>query len=109
MIFLAPQSVRSCLGAVLLPLIFLCRTADAGCGFYIAKTDTKLFNEASKVAIARPHNKTVMTMANDYQGDLSEFIMMIPLPTILERDQIHVTEPAIIDYLDAYTASCSVE
>ncbi len=83
--------------------------AHAFCGFYVAKADTKLFNSASKVAIVRHDNKTVITMANDYQGGLQEFAMVIPVPEVLERDQIHVTEPAIIDHLDAYTAPRLVE
>ena len=71
--------------------------------------DTKLFNKASKVAIARHDNKTVITMANDYQGDPREFALVVPVPTVLDRDQIHVTEPTIIDHLDAYTAPRLVE
>ena len=56
------------LGLVLVGVAALVTTAHAFCGFYIAKADTKLFNKASKVAIARQDNKTVITMANDYQG-----------------------------------------
>ena len=38
--------------------------ASAFCGFYVAKADSKLFNKASEVAIARAEDKTVITMAN---------------------------------------------
>lgn len=83
--------------------------AVAFCGFYVAKADTKLFNKASKVAIMRDDDRTVITMANDYQGELSEFAMVIPVPVVLEEGQIHVTENAIIDHLDAYTSPRLVE
>ena len=83
--------------------------AVAFCGFYVAKADTKLFNKASKVAIMRDQDRTVITMANDYQGDLKEFALVVPVPTVLEEDQIHVTENAIIDHLDAYTSPRLVE
>lgn len=83
--------------------------AFAFCGFYVAKADTKLFNKASKVVLARHEDKTVITMANDYQGDLKEFAIVIPVPTFLEEDQIHVTDNKIIDHLDAYTAPRLVE
>jgi hypothetical protein len=96
-------------GLVLVIMASLVTTADAFCGFYVAKADTTLFNKASKVAIARHDNKTVITMANDYQGDPKEFALVVPVPTVLDRDQIHVTEPAIIDHLDAYTAPRLVE
>lgn len=90
-------------------LLIVNSTAQAFCGFYVAKADTQLFNTASKVAIARHDNKTVITMANDYQGTPQAFAIVIPVPEVLERDQIHVTEPALIDHLDAYTAPRLVE
>lgn len=83
--------------------------AVAFCGFYVAKADTKLFNKASKVAIMRDDDRTVITMSNDYQGELKEFAMVIPVPVVLEEEQIHVTENAIIDHLDAYTSPRLVE
>lgn len=83
--------------------------AVAFCGFYVAKADTKLFNKASKVAIMRDGDRTVITMANDYKGELKEFAMVIPVPVVLQEGQIHVTDNAILDHLDAYTAPRLVE
>ena len=79
------------------------------CGFYVAKADTKLFNKASQVALVRLDDKTVMTMANDFRGDPKEFAIVIPVPTFLEREQIHVGEKALLDHLDAYSAPRLVE
>ena len=87
----------------------LASPAHAFCGFYVAKADTDLFNQASKVVMVRDGDRTVITMANDYRGDASEFAMVIPVPTFLERDQIHVGDRAVIDHLDAYTAPRLVE
>ena len=81
----------------------------AFCGFFVAKADASLFNEASKVVMMRDQDRTVITMVNDFQGDLSEFAMVIPAPTVLQRDQIHVTDNAIVDHLDVYTAPRLVE
>ena len=81
----------------------------AFCGFYVAKADTRLFNKASKVVIVRDGEATVITMANDYRGELAEFALVVPVPQILERDQIEVGEAATIDHLDAYTAPRLVE
>ncbi len=83
--------------------------AFAFCGFYVAKADTQLFNQASKVVIARDGDRTVITMANDYRGDPREFALVVPVPTFLEREQIHVSDRAIIDHLDAYSAPRLVE
>lgn len=90
-------------------LSLLAADASAFCGFFVGKADTKLYNEASKVVLVRNGNRTVITMANDYQGELTEFAMVIPVPTFIERDQIHVTDNKIIDHLDAFTSPRLVE
>src|SRR5438034_6333194 len=79
------------------------------CGFYVSKADTKLFNKASQVVLVRDGDRTVMTMANDFKGDLKEFAVVIPVPTFLKREQIHVGEKALVDHLDAYSAPRLVE
>lgn len=75
----------------------------------MAKADTKLFNQASQVALVRDGEKTVLTMANDFQGDPKEFAVVIPVPTFIERDQIAVVDKGLLDHLDAYTAPRLVE
>src|SRR5215510_12477730 len=79
------------------------------CGFYVGKADTKLFNRASQVVLVRDGDRTVMTMASDFQGDLKEFAIVIPVPTFLKREQIHVGEKTLVDHLDAYSAPRLVE
>jgi hypothetical protein len=83
--------------------------ASAFCGYYVAKGGSDLFNKASKVVLARNLDRTVITMANDYRGDPSEFAIVIPTPSVLGRDQINVAEPALVDHLDAFTAPRLVE
>jgi hypothetical protein len=83
--------------------------AEAFCGFYVAKADTKLFNKASKVVVARKGDRTVITMASDYEGSPTEFAMVVPVPTVITKSQINITENALIDHLDAYTAPRLVE
>ncbi len=79
------------------------------CGFYCAKADTKLFNKASQVVLVRDGERTVMTMVSDFQGNLKEFALVIPVPTILRREQIHVGDKALVEHLDAYSAPRLVE
>ena len=83
--------------------------ANAFCGFYVAKADTELFNQASKVALVRDGNRTVITMANDYEGEPNEFAMVIPVPVVLKEEQVHVASSSLLDHLDAYTAPRLVE
>jgi len=96
-------------GAATLVLAAGVKAAFGFCGFYVAKADTKLFNKASQVALVRLDDKTVMTMANDFRGDPKEFAIVIPVPTFLERDQIHVGDKALLDHLDAYSSPRLVE
>jgi hypothetical protein len=83
--------------------------ARAFCGFYVSKADTKIFNKASKVVIARDGDRTILTMANDFKGEPKEFAVVIPVPTMIQKDQIHVGEQAVIDHLDAFTSPRLVE
>ena len=84
-------------------------TAWAFCGFYVAKADTKLYNQASQVVIARNGDRTILTMANDYQGEVKDFAIVIPVPVVLQKDQVHVGDPKIIERLDAFSAPRLVE
>lgn len=94
---------------VLMMAVMPMSVAHAFCGFYVARADADLFNEASKVVMSRHDDKTVMTMVNDYQGDITDFAVVIPVPEVPEEGQIHVTENALVDHLDAYTAPRLVE
>jgi hypothetical protein len=79
------------------------------CGFYVSKADATIFNEASKVVLVRDGDRTVMTMVNDFKGDVKDFAVVIPVPTFLQREQIHVGEKALVDHVDAYSAPRLVE
>ena len=89
--------------------ILVTTTANAFCGFYVAKADTSLFNRASQVVLVRDDDRTVITMANDFEGEVKDFAVVIPVPTMIERGQINVGDRAVIQHLDAYTAPRLVE
>ena len=103
------MSSRLLSSAIVLGATFAASSAQAFCGFYVAKADTELFNQSSKVAMVRDGDRTVITMANDYQGEPEEFAMVIPVPEVITRDQVHVSDPALLSHLDAYTAPRLVE
>ena len=89
--------------------IIISTTAQAFCGFYVARADTCLFNQASQVVLVRDGDRTVITMANDFQGNVKDFAVVIPVPTFIERGQINVADRALVEHLDAYTAPRLVE
>lgn len=90
---------------ILALLLGLAATASqAFCGFYVGKADANLFNEASQVILVRDGNRTVVSMLNDYQGDLKAFAIVVPVPTVLQKSQVHVGEKKLFERLDAYSA-----
>ena len=78
--------------------------AQSFCGFYVGKADASLFNEASQVIVVRRDNRTVISMANDYRGELTEFALVVPVPQVLERGQIRIGERRLFERIDAYSA-----
>jgi len=83
---------------------FAASPAKSFCGFYVGKADAKLFNEASQVILARDGDRTVISMRNDFQGEPSEFALVVPVPVVLQKSQIHVGDPKIFERIDAYSA-----
>lgn len=95
--------------AVCLAIICFVPSAWAFCGFYVSKADAKLYNKASQVVIARDGDRTVLTTANDYQGDVKDFALVVPVPVVLKQEQVKVSESKIIERLDAFSAPRLVE
>jgi hypothetical protein len=101
---------RLLLAAALLSMVaWSTPTLSGFCGFYVCKADSKLFNQASQVVLVRDGDRTVLTMVNDFQGSPKEFAVVVPVPTFLKREQIHVGDKALVDHLDAYSAPRLVE
>lgn len=87
----------------------LTQKAWAFCGFYVAKADSKLYNQASQVIMARDGVRTVLTMANDFQGEVKDFAIVVPVPVVLQPGQVHVGDPKILERLDEFSAPRLVE
>ncbi|CAN5902074.1 DUF2330 domain-containing protein [soil metagenome] len=79
------------------------------CGFYVAKADTKLFNKTSQVIICRDGNISTITMSSDFEGDVKDFAMVVPVPVVLEKKDIRVVDRSLFDKLDAYSSPRLVE
>jgi hypothetical protein len=95
--------------AIAAQLGVIAQPAAAFSGLYVAKSETPLFNKASKIVLAWDNGKTAITMASDYEGDPKEFAVVVPVPTPIERKQISIVEMTEVDHLDAYSAPRLVE
>jgi hypothetical protein len=78
--------------------------ASAFCGFFVARSAAKLDNSASRVVIVREGNRSVFTMANNFQGDVQDFARIVPIPVLPKREQIRIGDNKVIDQIDAFTA-----
>ena len=107
--FMRPLKPVLLLLAIFLPLLLFAQPVLAFCGFYVAKADSSLYNQASQVVIARDGDRTVLTMANDYQGEVKDFALVVPVPVVLQEEQVNVGERKIIERLDGFSAPRLVE
>ena len=90
-------------------LVALPSTGSAFCGFFVAGSSSPLYNNASQVALYRKGNHTVMTMSNNYKGPPEDFAMVVPVPVVLQKDQVRTLNPKVFTKLDELTAPRLVE
>ena len=77
--------------------------AFAFCGFYVASADEPLVNKASRVVLVHDAGHTVVTMASDVHGDPRQFALVIPVPTVIRREQVRIVKPEIVEHLADYS------
>src|SRR5271170_987397 len=86
-------------------------TVDAGafCGFYVSGAGGQLTNNATQVVLMRDGTRTVLSMQNNYQGPPQDFAMVIPVPVVLQKENVKTLDRAVFDHVDALTAPRLVE
>ncbi len=95
--------------AVILLLALLTHEAVAFCGFYVSKADGTLKNKTSQVILVRDGNRNVITMYNDFKGNLKDFAMVVPVPVVLQKKDIKVVDQSIFNTLNEYSKPRLVE
>jgi hypothetical protein len=68
-----------------------------------------LKNKTSQVILVRDGDKTVITMYNDFKGNLKDFAMVVPVPVVLKKNDIKVVDQRIFDLLNDYSKPRLVE
>src|SRR6266566_1415836 len=79
------------------------------CGFYVSKADGTIKNKTSQVILVRDGNKSVITMYNDFKGDVKDFAMVVPVPVVLQKSDIKVVNGNIFQTLNDYSKPRLVE
>jgi hypothetical protein len=78
--------------------------AHAFCGAYASSAGTDIYNSVSEVAIVRQNGRTTLTVANDVEGAAGAgFAMLVPVPEILDEDDVNVLAHDTFANLDGYT------
>ncbi len=85
------------------------RDADAFCGFYVAPGDGPLYSDATMVALMREGTRTVISMSNNYKGPASDFAMVVPVPVVLQKENVKTLPVDIFQKLEALSAPRLVE
>ncbi len=111
MVWRYPRSVhkRFFVGLLVLALSVSTLRADAFCGFYVSGADAKLYNNATQVVLLRDGIRTVLSMANNYQGPPEDFALVIPVPIVLQKDNVKTLPAAVFDRIDQLSAPRLVE
>src|SRR3954469_24767685 len=104
--------LRAAVLAVAVALASLClgpHAALAFCGFYVGGADAKLFNNATMVVMMRGGTRTVLSMQNNYQGPPSDFAMVVPVPVVLQKENVKTLPREIFDHVDKAASPRLVE
>ncbi|MCA9668669.1 MAG: DUF2330 domain-containing protein [Myxococcales bacterium] len=96
-------------GIAALTIALPARPADAFCGFYVGGAGADMFADATQVVMMRQGTTTVLTMQNRYDGPLSSFAMIVPIPEVLQKEQVKTLEPEIFKKVDTLTSPRLVE
>ena len=51
--------------------------------------------------MVRHGDKSVLSLMNDYQGEPSDFALVVPVPEVLQKEQIHIGDREIFKKLDS--------
>ena len=85
------------------------RAASAFCGFYVADSNKPLYNNATQVVLMREGTRTVLSMQNNYEGPPERFAMVIPVPVVLQKENVKTLPRELFAKLDSLDAPRLVE
>ena len=100
---------RALAASALLAALAAPSAAHAFCGFYVSGAGADLFNNATQVVMMRQGTRTVLSMQNNYQGPPEDFAMVVPVPVVLQKENVKTLPPEIFARVDKLSAPRLVE
>ena len=89
--------------------VLLAAPAEAFCGFYVSSAGGQLFNDATMVTLMRDGTRTVLGMQNNYRGPPEDFALVIPVPVILQKENVKTLPKGAFERIDALASPRLVE
>jgi MYXO-CTERM domain-containing protein len=85
------------------------RAASAFCGFYVNGAGSEMWNDATQVVLMRQGTRTVLSMQNNYQGPPEAFALVIPVPTVLQKEDVKTLSEEVFERIDTLGSPRLVE
>jgi hypothetical protein len=90
-------------------LTLLFSAAHAFCGFYVGGADAELYNDATLTVLMRDGQRTVLSMQNTYQGPPEDFALVVPVPQVLQEENVKTLPREVFARVDRLAAPRLVE
>jgi len=90
-------------------LSLLTSAAHAFCGFYVGGAGAELYNDATVVVMMRDRSRTILSMQNSYEGPAQDFAMVVPVPEVLDEDDVRTLPREVFGRIDKLAAPRLVE
>ncbi len=87
----------------------LSTAAHAFCGFYVSSAGADLFNDATMVVLLRDGTRTVLSMQNNYRGPPQDFALVIPVPVVLQKENVKTLPRTVFARVDTLASPRLVE
>ncbi len=100
---------KTTFAAALLATLLIEGSASAFCGFYVGGAGQELYNKATFVVLMRDGTRTVLSMRNAYEGPPENFAMVVPVPAVLQQENVHTLPAELFDKVDRLAAPRLVE
>lgn len=78
--------------------------AHAFCGTFVGPVGSAFENEASQAILVRDGTQNILSLANQFTGDVADFGLLIPVPEILTAQDVSVVDEALFAEVEAYSA-----
>ncbi|MCB9563240.1 MAG: DUF2330 domain-containing protein [Kofleriaceae bacterium] len=101
---LAAAALAATATAVAVPGRAAAVPATVCCGAYVAPSEGVRLNDALHLVVVRDGTRTFVTLQNHYRGPIEDFALLVPVPSVLQADDVKTLDPSVFDAVTLVTA-----